>query len=43
MLDRIILAPYYLTLKLRHFIYDRGIRKVRTCEVPTVCVGNITA
>ena len=43
MLDRIILAPYYLTLKLRHFCFDHGIRKVRTCEVPTICVGNITA
>ena len=43
MLDRIILAPYYLTLKLRHFCYDHGIRKVSTCEVPTICVGNITA
>lgn len=43
MLDRIILAPYYLTLKLRHFCYDHGIRKVSTCEVPSICVGNITA
>lgn len=43
MLDRIILAPYYLTLKLRHFFYDRGWRKVSTCDVPTICVGNITA
>ncbi|MBQ8061373.1 MAG: tetraacyldisaccharide 4'-kinase [Bacteroidales bacterium] len=43
MLDKIILAPYYLTLKLRHSLYDHGIRKVSTCEVPTICVGNITA
>lgn len=43
MLDKIILAPYYLTLKLRHILYDHGIRKVSTCEVPTICVGNITA
>ena len=43
MLDRIILAPYYLALKIRHFCYDHGIRKVHTCEVPTICVGNITA
>ena len=43
MFDRIILAPYYLTLKLRHFCYDHGIRKVSTCDVPTICVGNITA
>ncbi len=43
MLDRIILAPYYLALKFRHFCYDHGIRKVRTSDVPTICVGNITA
>ena len=43
MLDRIILVPYYLTLKIRHFCYDHGIRKVSRCEVPTICVGNITA
>ncbi len=43
MLDRVILAPYYFTLKLRHLLYDHGIRKVSTCEVPTICVGNITA
>ena len=43
MLDRVILAPYYLTLKLRHILFDHGIRKVSTCKVPTICVGNITA
>ena len=43
MLDRVILAPYYLTLKLRHILFDHGIRKVRTSSVPTICVGNITA
>ncbi len=43
MLEKIILAPYYLILKLRHALYDHGIYKVRTCEVPTVCIGNIAA
>ena len=43
MLDRIILFPYYLTLKFRHFCYDHGIRKVHIGDVPTICVGNITA
>lgn len=43
MLDKIILAPYYLILRLRHFLYDHGIFKVGTCKVPTICVGNITA
>jgi tetraacyldisaccharide 4'-kinase len=43
MLRKILLAPYYLTLKLRHALYDKGIWKVHTCKVPTICVGNITA
>jgi len=44
MLEKILLAPYYLTLKTRHAMYDRGVfYKVHKCEVPTICVGNITA
>ena len=39
MLDRIILLPYYLTLKVRNRYYrKRGHR----AEVPTICLGNIT-
>lgn len=43
MLERILLAPYYLTLKIRHALYDSGVFKVHTCEAPTICVGNIAA
>lgn len=43
MLERILLAPYYLTLKIRHALYDKGVFKVHTCDVPTICVGNIAA
>lgn len=43
MLEKILLAPYYLTLKVRHALYDKGIRKSYIPDVPTVCVGNITA
>ena len=42
MIDKIILFPYWLILKLRHFMFDHGLRKVRTADVPTICVGNIT-
>lgn len=42
MLDQILLAPYYITLKIRHALYDSGIRKVHTAEIPTVSVGNVT-
>lgn len=27
---------------MRHFMFDHGIRKVHTTEVPSICVGNIT-
>ena len=43
MLEKIPLAPYYLTLKIRHALYNKGIRKSHSADVPTVCVGNITA
>lgn len=42
MIDKILLFPYWLTLKVRHFMYDHGMRKVHTPDVPTICVGNIT-
>ena len=43
MLEKILLAPYYLTLKLRHVFYDHGWCKSYPCEVPTICIGNIAA
>lgn len=42
MIDRLLLFPYWLTLKIRHFIYDSGLRKVSKADVPTICIGNIT-
>lgn len=42
MIDKILLAPYYLALKTRHLMYDCGLLKVRTADVPTICLGNIT-
>ena len=42
MIDNILLAPYYMALKFRHFLYDRGIKKSRRAEVPTISVGNVT-
>ena len=42
MIDKILLFPYWLALKLRHFMYDSGIRKTYRPEVPSICVGNIT-
>ena len=42
MIDKFLLAPYYLTLKFRHFLYDKGLKKTARADVPTVCIGNIT-
>jgi len=33
---------YRLILALRHFAYDKKIKKVFRADVPTICVGNIT-
>ena len=42
MINQILLFPYWATLKLRHFMFDHGLRKIRKADVPTICVGNIT-
>ena len=42
MIDKILLFPYWLTLQLRHFFYDSGLKKVSKADVPTICIGNIT-
>ena len=42
MIDKILLFPYWAILKLRHFMFDHGLRKVVKADVPTICVGNIT-
>jgi tetraacyldisaccharide 4'-kinase len=42
MINQILLFPYWAVLKLRHFMFDHGLRKVGKADVPTICVGNIT-
>jgi len=42
MIDYILLSPYYLTLKIRHALFNKGWRKSRPAEVPTISIGNIT-
>lgn len=38
-----LLFPYYATLKVRNALYDKGVKKSQRAEVPTICVGNVTA
>ncbi len=42
MIEKILLAPYYITLSARHWMYDHGWKKSAEAGVPTVCVGNVT-
>ncbi len=42
MINQTLLFPYWLTLKLRHALYNIGLFKSHEAEVPTICVGNIT-
>lgn len=42
MIDRILLFPYYLTLKIRDGLYTGGRIESSVADVPTVCVGGIT-
>ena len=42
MIDKILLFPYWLTLKCRHFFYNTGLFKSHTTDVPSICVGNVT-
>lgn len=40
--DKIVLFPYYLTLKVRHWLYDTGRKKSVSYDVPVIGVGNVT-
>ena len=41
MIDKVLLFPYYLTLKVRNALYNKQILKSQEAEVPTVCVCNV--
>lgn len=40
--SKILLFPYWIILKFRHFLYDKGILKSTSYPIPVICVGNIT-
>ena len=42
MIDSRLLFPYWVSLKVRQFLFDKGIRKVYRPSVPSICIGNIT-
>ncbi len=41
-MDKILLFPYWLALKIRHALYNIGLFKSFEADIPTICVGNIT-
>ena len=41
-IDKTILAPYYLVLKFRHFLFDKNIKKTYKSSIKTISVGNVT-
>lgn len=40
--SKLLLFPYWVILKLRHFCYDKGIYKSVSYPVPVISIGNIT-
>lgn len=41
-LSKTLLFPYYLTLKIRNHLYNKGKFKSEQFEIPIICVGNVT-
>lgn len=42
-INKVLLLPYYLILKLRHYLYDTGFFKSYKFDIPIIIVGNISA
>lgn len=42
MIDKVLLYPYYLYLRMRDRYYSSPRRRLAVTDVPSVCVGNIT-
>lgn len=40
--SKVILFPYYISLKIRHFLYDKGIKKSKSYPIKIISIGNIT-
>ncbi len=40
--SKFFLFPYWLTLAVRHALYNKGIKKSSSYPIPVICVGNIT-
>ena len=41
-INKVILFPYYLILKTRHYLFDNGIFKSYKFDIPVISIGNLT-
>jgi tetraacyldisaccharide 4'-kinase len=41
-INNILLLPYLIVLKIRHYLYDNGILKSRKFDIPIISIGNIS-
>ncbi len=41
LINNILLLPYLIVLKIRHYLFDSGILKSRKFDIPIICIGNI--
>jgi len=42
-INKVLLLPYYIILKFRHYLYDTGFLKSYKFDIPIIIVGNISA
>lgn len=42
-INNVLLFPYHAVLSMRHFMYDKGLFKSFSFEVPVIAVGNVSA
>lgn len=43
MISKLLLYPYYLTLKIRNHLYDSGKIETRSFDIPVISIGNVNA
>jgi len=42
LINNILLLPYFIVLKIRHYLYDNGVLKSRKFDIPIISIGNIS-
>lgn len=42
LINKFVLFPYYLILKLRHYLYNTGIFKSYKFDIPVISIGNLS-